>query len=193
VIIGVGTDLVSVPRLRRAVGRWDRLLTRLFTEAEVAECRRRADPAPHLAARFAAKEACLKALRIGWGGGIRWREVEVAGGGAGPPHLLLAGVAVSATTVPCSYFPSPPGGGAAARDPPHAGFGVFLPVLAGEFGWSRGAISVASSINLLIGGTIGFLVGAANDRYGPRPILALGSLLAGFGYLFAAGVNALFY
>jgi len=76
---------------------------------------------------------------------------------------------------------------------PHAGFGVFLPVLAGEFGWSRGAISVASSINLLIGGTIGFLVGAANDRYGPRPILALGSLLAGFGYLFAAGVNALFY
>ena len=97
-IIGVGTDLVSVPRLRRAVGRWDRLLTRLFTEAEVAECRRRADPAPHLAARFAAKEACLKALRIGWGGGIRWREVEVAGGGAGPPHLLLAGVAAARAT-----------------------------------------------------------------------------------------------
>ena len=74
---------------------------------------------------------------------------------------------------------------------PHAGFGVFLPVLAREFGWSRGAISVASSLNLLIGGTIGFLVGAANDRYGPRPILALGSLLAGFGYLFASAVSAL--
>jgi holo-[acyl-carrier protein] synthase len=95
VIIGVGTDLVSVPRLRRAVGRRDRLLTRLFTEAEVAECRRRADPAPHLAARFAAKEACLKALRIGWGGGIRWREVEVAGGGGEVPRLLLAGVAAA--------------------------------------------------------------------------------------------------
>ncbi len=94
-IIGVGTDLVSVPRLRRAVGRRDRLLTRLFTEAEVAECRRRADPAPHLAARFAAKEACLKALRIGWGGGIRWREVEVAGGGGEVPRLLLAGVAAA--------------------------------------------------------------------------------------------------
>jgi len=95
VIIGVGTDLVSVPRLRRAVGRRDRLLTRLFTEAEVAECGRRADPAPHLAARFAAKEACLKALQIGWGGGIRWREVEVAGGGAEVPRLLLAGVAAA--------------------------------------------------------------------------------------------------
>jgi holo-[acyl-carrier protein] synthase len=95
VIIGVGTDLVSVPRLRRAVDRRDRLLTRLFTEAEVAECRRRADPAPHLAARFAAKEACLKALRIGWGGGIRWRDVEVAGGGAEVPRLLLAGAAAA--------------------------------------------------------------------------------------------------
>ncbi len=94
-IIGVGTDLVSVPRLRRAVGRRGRLLTRLFTEAEVVECRRRADPAPHLAARFAAKEACLKALRIGWGGGIRWREVEVAGGGAEVPRLLLAGAAAA--------------------------------------------------------------------------------------------------
>src|SRR3989304_1985592 len=81
VIIGVGTDLVSVPRLRRAVGRRDRLLTRLFTEAEVAECRRRADPAPHLAARFAAKEACLKALQIGWGGGGRRGGVGGAGGG----------------------------------------------------------------------------------------------------------------
>jgi len=95
VIIGVGTDLVSVPRLRQAVIRRDRLLDRLFTEAEVAECRRRADPAPHLAARFAAKEACLKALQIGWGGGIRWREVEVAGGGAEVPRLLLAGVAAA--------------------------------------------------------------------------------------------------
>ncbi len=76
---------------------------------------------------------------------------------------------------------------------PHAGFGVFLPVLAREFGWSRGAISVASSLNLLIGGAIGFAVGAANDRYGPRPILALGSLLAGLGYLFASAVNALWH
>jgi holo-[acyl-carrier protein] synthase len=95
VIIGVGTDLVSVPRLRQAITRRDRLLDRLFTEAEVADCRRRADPAPHLAARFAAKEACLKALRIGWGAGVRWREMEVAGGGAEVPRLVLRGAAAS--------------------------------------------------------------------------------------------------
>jgi holo-[acyl-carrier protein] synthase len=95
VIIGVGTDLVSVPRLRQAVRRRDRLLSRLFTEAEVDECRRRADPAPHLAARFAAKEACLKALQTGWGGGIRWREVEVAGGGGEVPRLILRGAAAA--------------------------------------------------------------------------------------------------
>jgi len=95
VIIGVGTDLVSVPRLRQAITRRDRLLDRLFTEAEVADCRRRADPAPHLAARFAAKEACLKALQIGWGAGVRWREVEVAGGGAEVPRLVLRGAAAS--------------------------------------------------------------------------------------------------
>ncbi len=94
-IIGVGTDLVSVPRLRQAVLRRDRLLDRLFTEAEVAECRRRADPAPHLAARFAAKEACLKALQIGWGGGVRWREVEVAGAGREVPRLVLRGAAAA--------------------------------------------------------------------------------------------------
>ena len=94
-IIGVGTDLVSVPRLRQAVTRRDRLLPRLFTEAEVAECRRRADPAPHLAARFAAKEACLKALQTGMGGGIRWREVEVEGGGGMVPRLILRGAAAT--------------------------------------------------------------------------------------------------
>lgn len=98
-IIGVGTDLVSVPRLRQAVIRRDRLLDRLFTEAEVAECRRRADPAPHLAARFAAKEACLKALQIGWGGGVRWREVEVAGGGGEVPRLVLHGAAAARASV----------------------------------------------------------------------------------------------
>ena len=61
----------------------------------------------------------------------------------------------------------------------HAGFGVFLPVLAREFGWSRGAISVAASLNLIIGGVVAFGIGAASDRYGPRPILAVSSALIG--------------
>ena len=63
---GIGVDLAQIPRLRRVVERWDdRFLRRVFTEAEIAYCRRRRDPIPHLAARFAAKEATLKALGTG--------------------------------------------------------------------------------------------------------------------------------
>lgn len=75
----------------------------------------------------------------------------------------------------------------------HAGFGVFLPVLAGEFGWSRGAISVASSLNLLIGGATGIGLGAASDRYGPRVVLAFAALVVGAAYFLASSVNALWH
>lgn len=75
----------------------------------------------------------------------------------------------------------------------NAGFGVFLPVLAREFHWSRGAISVALSINLLIGAILGLGVGPASDRYGPRAILAVGACLTGTGYLLASVVNALWH
>ena len=74
---------------------------------------------------------------------------------------------------------------------PHAGFGVFIPSLSTEFGWSRGAISSVASLNLLLGGVLGFWVGAVNDRLGPRPILAVGAALTGTGYLFASAINAL--
>ena len=61
----------------------------------------------------------------------------------------------------------------------HAGFGVFLPALAKEFGWSRGAISVAPSLNLIVGGLIAFVIGAASDRWGPRLILTTSAVLTG--------------
>src|SRR5262245_66283925 len=61
----------------------------------------------------------------------------------------------------------------------YAGFGVFLPVLTDEFGWSRGAISVAPSLNLIVGGLIAFVIGAASDRYGPRLILTASAVLVG--------------
>ncbi len=60
-VVGVGTDLVAVDRLRTALDRTPSLLHRLFTPAEQARCGRHADPLPHLAARFAAKEATMKA------------------------------------------------------------------------------------------------------------------------------------
>ena len=75
----------------------------------------------------------------------------------------------------------------------HAGFGVFLPVLANEFGWSRGAISVAPSLNLIIGGLIAFFVGAASDRYGPRLILAASAVLVGALFALASRIDALWH
>jgi len=73
----------------------------------------------------------------------------------------------------------------------HNGFGVFLPVLAKEFGWSRGAISVAASFQLMVGGVLAFALGAASDRYGPRAILALSALLSGAAFLGSSLISAL--
>jgi len=89
---GIGIDLALVPRLRQAVERWDeRFLLRVFTDEELAYCRRRRDPIPHLAARFAAKEATLKALGTGMAMGVRWREMEVRRLPGGAPTMELSG------------------------------------------------------------------------------------------------------
>jgi holo-[acyl-carrier protein] synthase len=92
VILGVGVDLVRIARIRQAMARWqDRFLERVFTEGELAYARRRRDPAEHLAARFAAKEATLKALGTGLSMGVRWREMEVRRARGEPPRLALSG------------------------------------------------------------------------------------------------------
>ena len=89
---GIGVDLTQIPRMRRAIARWDeRFLRRVFTDAEIAYCRGRRDPIPHLAARFAAKEAALKALGTGLALGTRWREIEVHRAPGQPPALVLTG------------------------------------------------------------------------------------------------------
>jgi MFS family permease len=74
---------------------------------------------------------------------------------------------------------------------PLAAFGVFLPVFAETFGWSRGAISTALSMNLLLGGIAGFVIGALADRRGPRVTLVSTVLLAGVAFSFASTVTAL--
>jgi holo-[acyl-carrier protein] synthase len=92
VVVGIGIDVVEIARIRRLMDRWqDRFLQRVFTEAEIAYARRRHDPAQHLAARFAAKEATLKALGTGLSMGVRWREMEVRRGRGQPPQLTLSG------------------------------------------------------------------------------------------------------
>jgi holo-[acyl-carrier protein] synthase len=92
VIVGVGVDLVHVPRVRRLLERWqERFLERVFTPDEVAYARGRHDPAEHLAARFAAKEATLKALGTGLSMGVRWREMEVRRARGERPRMALSG------------------------------------------------------------------------------------------------------
>ena len=90
-IVGVGVDLVQISRVRRAITRWaDRFLRRILSPTESAYCHARHDIAPHAAARFAAKEAGLKALGLGWRG-ARWTDLEVVNAPSGQPHLRLSG------------------------------------------------------------------------------------------------------
>ena len=74
---------------------------------------------------------------------------------------------------------------------PLAAYGVFLPVLAETFGWSRGALATALSINLVLGGLAGFGVGALADRHGPRVMLVVTAALAGAAFALVATVGAL--
>lgn len=74
---------------------------------------------------------------------------------------------------------------------PLAAYGVFLPVIAEHFGWTRGAVSAALSLNLLVGGIAGFAVGTLADRHGPRVLLAATMALAGTGFALVAAVSAL--
>ena len=91
-ITGLGVDLVSIPRMRTTIDRWqERFVDRVFTDDEIAYCRARRDPAPHFAARFAAKEAGFKALGTGLQLGVRWRELEVRREREQAPTLVLSG------------------------------------------------------------------------------------------------------
>ena len=91
-VLATGIDLVSIPRMREVIARWDdKFLRRVFTEAEIAYCRSRRDPVPHFAARFAAKEAAMKALGTGLSLGVRWRDLEVRRERGQAPRLVLHG------------------------------------------------------------------------------------------------------
>lgn len=91
-ILGVGLDLTEVGRFRDYEERWgERGLQRLFDADELAYCAGLVDPAPSLAARFAAKEAFFKAVGIGWGPGGSWTDVGVRRGPTGDPDLVLSG------------------------------------------------------------------------------------------------------
>ena len=91
----MGIDLAEVPRIASMVKRWgDRFTRRVFTDGEREYAQSRGNPASHFAARFAAKEATLKALGVP--PGLSWHEIEVVGGGNEPPLLVLRGQALAA-------------------------------------------------------------------------------------------------
>lgn len=91
-IIGTGIDIVNIERIDRSIARWgDLFVRRVFTRREIDRCRRQARPSECFAARFAAKEAFLKAIGLGYRRGIRWTHIEVANDSKGKPSLLFHG------------------------------------------------------------------------------------------------------
>jgi len=91
-IIGTGIDIAEVPRIRAAIVRFGaRFLARIYTEAEIRYCQSKANREERFAARFAAKEAAMKALGTGWSHGVRWRDCEVARMPGGRPTLKFHG------------------------------------------------------------------------------------------------------
>lgn len=91
-IVGLGTDLARIERFRTFVAdEKTALLGRLFTLGEREYAFAKKDPAPHLAARFAAKESCLKAFGTGWREGVSWHDMEVVPDELGRPDLHLSG------------------------------------------------------------------------------------------------------
>jgi len=93
-IFGVGIDIIEVSRIEKQLSRGDdRFQRRLFTDREIAYCERKKFKGLHYAARFAAKEAFLKALGTGLGGGLSWKDVEIVNNEAGKPTLRLDGKA----------------------------------------------------------------------------------------------------
>ena len=95
-IVGMGTDLAEVDRIELSITRYgDRFLQRIYTAGEIAYVTGKANHFERYAARFAAKEAGMKALGTGWSGGIRWQDLEVANLPSGRPTLLLHGKAAA--------------------------------------------------------------------------------------------------
>ena len=93
-IVGTGVDLCEVARIRASIERYgSRFTGRIYTPAEIAYVERKANRHERYAARFAAKEAGMKAIGTGWTHGVTWHDFEVANIPSGRPTLRLHGVA----------------------------------------------------------------------------------------------------
>jgi holo-[acyl-carrier protein] synthase len=93
-IVGTGIDIAEVPRIAESIKRFgDRFITRIFTDGEIRYCDSKANRTERYAARFAAKEAAMKALGTGWNHGVTWKDVEVGRQPGGRPTILFHGKA----------------------------------------------------------------------------------------------------
>jgi holo-[acyl-carrier protein] synthase len=91
-IVGTGIDIAEVPRIRKSIERFGaRFLERIFTPGEIRYCDSKANRFERYAARFAAKEAAMKALGTGWNHGVRWRDCEVTRLPGGRPTIAFHG------------------------------------------------------------------------------------------------------
>jgi len=90
-VFGIGTDIIEIARVDEKMRRTGGLKTRVFTPREIAYCEAKAKSAQHYAARFAAKEAFLKAIGTGWRGGYRFVDIEILNNEQGKPELVLQG------------------------------------------------------------------------------------------------------
>jgi holo-[acyl-carrier protein] synthase len=92
-VVGIGVDIVEVDRIERALARWgEAFARRIYTDAELARANAGVGRVARLAARFAAKEAVMKALGVGWRA-LAWREIEITNDEAGRPTVRLHGAA----------------------------------------------------------------------------------------------------
>src|SRR5579864_8237209 len=93
-IVGTGIDIAEVPRIAESIERFgDRFLRRVFTEEEIRYCDSKANRVERYAARFAAKEAAMKAIGTGWNYGVAWRDIEVSRMSGGRPTIKFHGKA----------------------------------------------------------------------------------------------------
>lgn len=95
-IFGTGIDIVNIKKIKKVIERWgDHFSNRIFTSRELNYCYQKKSPFQHLASRFAAKEAFLKALGKREITGLKWREIEVGNRKSGQPFYRLKGVGKS--------------------------------------------------------------------------------------------------
>ena len=90
-ILGIGTDIIEIGSIRESIKRSKRFVQRVFTASEINYCEGKPNKYQHYAARFAAKEALMKAIKTGWDKGVQWKQIEIRNKAGGAPEIKAYG------------------------------------------------------------------------------------------------------